>query len=27
VVPNFEELKSYYMPIAEKYLGKGPIYW
>lgn len=27
VIPNFEELKSYYMPIAEKYLGKGPIYW
>ena len=27
LVPNFEELKSYYMPIAEKYLGKGPIYW
>jgi len=27
VIPNYEELKSYYMPIAEKYLGKGPIYW
>jgi inositol oxygenase len=27
VVPNYEELKHYYMPIAEKYLGKGPIYW
>ena len=27
VVPVYEELKSYYMPIAEKYLGKGPINW
>jgi inositol oxygenase len=27
VVPVYEELKSYYMPIAEKYLGKGPIHW
>jgi inositol oxygenase len=27
VIPNYEELKHYYMPIAEKYLGKGPIYW
>lgn len=27
VAPNFEDLKSYYVPIAEKYLGKGPIYW
>ena len=27
VVPVYEDLKSYYMPIAEKYLGKGPINW
>ena len=27
VVPNYEELKEYYKPIAEKYLGSGPIYW
>jgi inositol oxygenase len=27
VVPNYEELKPYYEPIVEKYLGKGPIYW
>ena len=27
VIPVYEELKSYYMPIAEKYLGKGPINW
>lgn len=27
VVPNYEELKPYYQPIVEKYLGKGPIYW
>ncbi len=25
VVPNFDELKSYYMPIATKYLGHGAI--
>jgi len=24
---DLEEIKSYYLPIAEKYLGKGPIYW
>ena len=24
---DLAELKSYYMPIAEKYLGQGPIYW
>ncbi|MEL6843235.1 MAG: inositol oxygenase family protein [Bacteroidota bacterium] len=22
-----DEIKSYYLPIAEKYLGEGPIYW
>jgi inositol oxygenase len=27
VVPNYEELKKYYKPIAEKYLGSGPIFW
>jgi inositol oxygenase len=27
VVPNYEELKEYYKPIAEKYLGTGPIFW
>ena len=24
---NLDEMKAYYLPIAEKYLGKGPIYW
>ena len=24
---ELEEIKDYYQPIAEKYLGKGPIYW
>ena len=24
---NLDELKDYYLPIAEKYLGSGPIYW
>ncbi len=24
---DLEEMKEYYLPIAEKYLGKGPIYW
>ncbi|MEN8788058.1 MAG: inositol oxygenase family protein [Flavobacteriaceae bacterium] len=24
---NLEEVKDYYAPIAEKYLGEGPIYW
>jgi inositol oxygenase len=24
---ELEEVKAYYQPIAEKYLGKGPIYW
>ena len=24
---DLEEVKDYYQPIAEKYLGKGPIYW
>ena len=24
---NLDEMKDYYLPIAEKYLGKGPIYW
>jgi inositol oxygenase len=27
VVPNYEELRPYYEPIVEKYLGKGPINW
>ncbi len=27
VVPNYDELRPYYEPIVEKYLGKGPIYW
>ena len=27
VIPVYEELKEYYKPIAEKYLGKGPIFW
>ncbi|TBH75818.1 inositol oxygenase family protein [Aquirufa nivalisilvae] len=26
-VPDYNELKPYYEPIVEKYLGKGPIYW
>ncbi|RXK50827.1 inositol oxygenase family protein [Aquirufa rosea] len=26
-VPDYQELKPYYEPIVEKYLGKGPIYW
>ena len=24
---DLEEIKSYYDPIAKKYLGEGPIYW
>lgn len=24
---DLEEVKEYYLPIAEKYLGSGPIYW
>ncbi|MCB0568498.1 MAG: inositol oxygenase [Phaeodactylibacter sp.] len=24
---DLEEMKAYYLPIAEKYLGQGPIYW
>lgn len=24
---DLDEIKEYYLPIAEKYLGKGPIYW
>jgi inositol oxygenase len=24
---DLEEIKDYYLPIAEKYLGTGPIYW
>ncbi len=24
---DLDEIKAYYLPIAEKYLGKGPIYW
>ncbi|MFY7827261.1 MAG: inositol oxygenase family protein [Flectobacillus sp.] len=24
---DLEEMKEYYLPIAEKYLGSGPIYW
>jgi inositol oxygenase len=24
---DLDEVKDYYLPIAEKYLGKGPIYW
>lgn len=24
---DLEDVRSYYQPIAEKYLGKGPIYW
>ncbi len=24
---DLDEMKEYYLPIAEKYLGKGPIYW
>ncbi|WP_276391408.1 inositol oxygenase family protein [Eudoraea chungangensis] len=24
---DLDSLKNYYLPIAEKYLGKGPIYW
>ncbi len=24
---NLKEIKDYYLPIAEKYLGTGPIYW
>ncbi len=24
---DLEEIKPYYLPIAEKYLGSGPIYW
>ncbi len=24
---DLENIKSYYLPIAEKYLGKGPIHW
>ena len=24
---SLEEVKAYYMPIIEKYLGKGPVYW
>ena len=24
---DLDELKEYYLPIAEKYLGSGPIYW
>lgn len=24
---DLEEIKDYYQPIAEKYLGNGPIYW
>ena len=24
---DLDEMKDYYLPIAEKYLGKGPIYW
>jgi inositol oxygenase len=24
---DLEEMKAYYLPIVEKYLGKGPIYW
>jgi inositol oxygenase len=27
VVPNYDELRPYYEPIVEKYLGKGPINW
>jgi inositol oxygenase len=27
VIPVYEELKEYYKPIAEKYLGTGPIFW
>ncbi len=26
-ITPLEEIKDYYLPIAEKYLGKGPIYW
>jgi inositol oxygenase len=26
-VYDLDELKEYYLPIAEKYLGTGPIYW
>lgn len=26
-VYDLEEVREYYQPIAEKYLGKGPIYW
>lgn len=26
-VYNLDEMKAYYLPIAEKYLGTGPIYW
>ena len=24
---DLEEIKAYYLPIAEKYLGSGPIMW
>ncbi|SFW73472.1 inositol oxygenase [Sinomicrobium oceani] len=24
---DLEDIKDYYLPIAEKYLGKGPVYW
>ncbi len=24
---DLQEIREYYLPIAEKYLGKGPIYW
>ncbi len=24
---DLDEIKAYYLPIAEKYLGEGPIYW
>jgi inositol oxygenase len=27
IMYELEEVKSYYQPIAEKYLGNGPIYW
>ena len=26
-IHDLDEIKDYYLPIAEKYLGKGPIYW
>jgi inositol oxygenase len=24
---TLDEVKDYYLPIVEKYLGKGPVYW